>query len=64
MLESLQTPRAKPPQTYVRRIAARFHSHCALHPNPLIGSIGQYNLSDLTKMYKRYKHKRPKHCLL
>ena len=60
----LSSQGVEPLQTYLRRIAARFYSHCVLHPNPLIGSIGHYNLSDLTKMYKRYKHKRPKHCLL
>ena len=28
-------------QSYVRRLATRFYSKCHLHPNPLIGSIGQ-----------------------
>lgn len=51
-------------KAYVRRLATRFYSNCHLHPNPLIGAIGQYTLIDLTQMYKRYKHKRPKHSLL
>ena len=51
-------------QAYVRRLAIRFYSNCHLHPNPLIGAIGQYTLLDLIHMYKRYKHKRPKHSLL
>jgi hypothetical protein len=47
-----------------RRLAIRFYSNCHLHPNPLIGAIGQYTLLDLIHMYKRYKHKRPNHSLL
>lgn len=51
-------------QTYVRRIAERFYDKCSLHPNPLVGAIGKYTLNELKRQYKRYKHKRTKHCLL
>jgi hypothetical protein len=51
-------------QSYVRQLASRFYSKCQSHHNPLIGSIGQYTLHDLNTMYRRCKHKRPKHILL
>jgi hypothetical protein len=51
-------------QTYVRRIAESFYAKCYLHPNPMVGAIGQYTLNDLKRWNKRYKHKRPKHCML
>jgi hypothetical protein len=51
-------------QTCVRHLAARFYAQCRHHPNPLIGDIGNYSLHDLIDMYRRYKHKRPKHMLL
>jgi hypothetical protein len=51
-------------RTYILHIAARFYAQCQSHTNPLIGAVGRYDLSDLHSMYKRYKHKRPKHALL
>jgi hypothetical protein len=51
-------------QTYILHIATRFYSTCPNHTNPLIRTIGQYTLQDLTTMYKKYKHKRPRHILL
>ena len=51
-------------QSFLRQPASRFYFQCQTHHNPLIGSIGQYTLHDLNTMYKRYKHKRPKHILL
>jgi hypothetical protein len=61
LLSTLGIP---PLQTYIRRIAADFYSKCYMHSNPLVRSIGHYTLGDLHKQYKKYKHKRPKHCLL
>jgi hypothetical protein len=51
-------------QTYIRRLAACFYNNCFEHPNPLVRSIGHYTLQELNIMYRKYKHKRPKHCLL
>lgn len=51
-------------QSYSRRLAASFYDACLEHSNPLIRSIGNYTLQDLSQVYRKYKHKRPKHCLI
>ena len=51
-------------QTYIRHLAARFYAQCQHHPNPLIGNTGNYTIPELAALYRRYKHKRPKHILL
>ena len=51
-------------QTYIRSMAERFYAQCPEHDNPLIRSIGNYTRQDLLKLYKKYRHKRPKHILL
>ena len=51
-------------QSYCRRLAESFYNKCTEHPNPLVRSIGRYTLQELNQSYRRYKHKRPKHCLL
>ena len=51
-------------RTYMLQISARFYTKCETHDNPLVATIGQYNLTDLMNMYTRYSHKRPKHALL
>ena len=38
--------------------------HCPLHPNPLVQQIGNYTLTDLTNLYRKYEHKYTKHILL
>jgi hypothetical protein len=61
LLSTLDIP---PLQTYIKQTAADFYSKCYMHSNPLVRSIGHYTRCDLLKQYKKYKHKRPKHCLL
>jgi hypothetical protein len=51
-------------QSYSRRLAESFYKKCSEHPNPLVRSIGRYTLQELNTTYRRYKHERPKHCLL
>jgi hypothetical protein len=49
-------------QPYILRLAERFYSDLYV-PYKSPYTI-QYTLQDLHKLYKRYKHKRPKHALL
>jgi hypothetical protein len=51
-------------QPYILSLANRFYSYCPEHYNPLIRFIANYPLQDLLKLYKKYKHQRPKHILL
>jgi hypothetical protein len=51
-------------QSYCRQLAASLYEACLEHSNPLIRPIGNYTLQDLSQVYRKYKHKRPKHCLL
>jgi hypothetical protein len=51
-------------QTYILRLATTYYSKCPNHTNPLIRTIGQYTMRDVTTVYKKYKHRRPKHILL
>jgi hypothetical protein len=50
--------------TYIRSLAERFYAQCPEHENPLVRSIGNYTRQDLLQLYKKYRHKRPKHILL
>jgi hypothetical protein len=51
-------------RTYMLHISARFYAKCEAHENPLVATIGRYDLTDLNNMYTRYSHKRPKHALI
>ena len=50
--------------TYIRSLAERFYAQCPEHENPLVRSIGNYTRQDLLQLYKKYRHKRPKHIML
>jgi hypothetical protein len=51
-------------QPHILHLASRFYSRCIYHNNPLNRTIGNYTHSSLKLMYKKYKHKRPRHRLL
>ena len=45
---------------FIYRLTDKFFLRCTSHSNPLIRAIGNYNLTDLHRQYKKYKHKRTK----
>ena len=50
----------EPIRVIFHQLKAKFFAHCPSQPNPLVQQIGNYTLVDLTNMYRKYKHKRPK----
>jgi len=48
----------------IHRFTANVFAHCPSHFNHTVQQTGNYTLDDLTNMYMKYKHKRPKHILL
>jgi len=48
----------------IHRLTAQSFAHCPSHPNPPVQQTGNYSLANLTNMYRKYKHKRPKHMVL
>ena len=59
--DSLNT---EPIPVIIHRRTATFFAHCPSHPKLLVQQIGHYTVADLTTLYKKYKHHRPKHILL
>jgi hypothetical protein len=62
--EFKKTARIQPIRVLIHHLTDKFFAHCPSHPNPLVQQTGNYTLADLTKVYKKYKHKRTKHILL
>ena len=54
----------EPIPVIIHQLKAKFFSHCTSNPNPLVQQITIYTLTNLTTIYKKYKHKGPKHILL
>ena len=48
----------------IYRLTAKGFAHCPSHPKPPVQPTGNYSLASLTNMYRKYKHKRPKHIVL
>ena len=48
----------EPTHFIFNRLMAKYFSHCPPYPKPLVQQIGNYNLADLTNIYRKYKHKR------